>query len=180
MHKALQILYTEHELLVDVLGFIPETDKLISIDRLRYIYTIESMLEFFRIYGDKYHHYKEEQVLFPAMIMKKEVLHNKALKELIDNHDDFRDMLGNVETFLNRSDFVEASRQLHIYSANLISHVFTENREVFQRLSGLLSQEELDNMYLRFIKIDLDLGVEEKLRLEALVSTLMVETNLLS
>lgn len=180
MDKASTILYTEHELIADVLGFVAEADKLIQRDPVRYTHTVEVILEFFRKYADQYHHYKEEQVLFPEMTKKNEVLRNGAIKEMIENHDDFRDMLSNAETFLRRKDFTETSRQLHMYAANMKSHIFTENREVFQLMEKLFSPAELEDMCFRFTAIDKELGQAEKHRLEALMSALIVETSLLS
>ena len=51
---------------------------------------LTDLITFFRNYADKFHHYKEEKLLFPLMCEKNDMLENSIIAEMLDNHQDFR------------------------------------------------------------------------------------------
>lgn len=166
MNKATTLLFSEHEIIVSAISIISETDNYINTDEDRYEEIIKELLYFFRNYADNYHHRKEEQILFPEMVKRNELLGDSAIKEMFDNHEDFRLMLKYIEAFIESGDYNGSSRLLHQYAEYLLNHIAIEDEEVFQMTDTLFSPDELDNLYFRFEDIDNELGKEEKLNME--------------
>lgn len=135
--------------------------------------SIRKLLDFFRNYADKYHHHKEEQILFPEMVKKNEMLEDGAIKEMFENHEDFRSLLNNIEDSVNIFNYNKAHSLLQRYAESLLDHIAVEDDEVFQMMDTLFSPDELDKIYFRFQDIDNELGLEEKHRWENVANTFL-------
>jgi hemerythrin-like domain-containing protein len=115
-------------------------------------------VEFFRNYADGYHHHKEEEILFPEMCRRNELLEGGVIEEMLQNHADFRDMLRNLETAVKNGDRAAARAQLETYGEALLDHIAVEDDEVFQMAASLFSDHEIENIYFRFLDVDRERG----------------------
>jgi hemerythrin-like domain-containing protein len=172
MNKPAQILFAEHEVITNAIAVMNEAENHIHDDSMRYETLMKTMLLFFRNYADKYHHWKEEEVLFPEMIKKNELLEDGAIKEMLENHDDFRIMLRDAEVMLEKKAYDATSKMLHVYAEALLDHIAVENEEIFQMLETLFDESELEKIYFRFEDCDNELGLEDKIRMEELIQKL--------
>jgi len=180
MQSSIKILYDEHELIVSALGFISDAGDLIERNPAAYEKIVRRLLSFFRNYADKYHHHKEEEILFPEMSKKNELLAEGILKEMLDNHEDFRQMLCDIENSIDKREYEIAQRLLNLYKEALLDHIAVENDEVFQVAEGLMEEEELEKIYYRFIDCDRDLGMEYKQSLADSLSNIQKEIFLIN
>jgi hemerythrin-like domain-containing protein len=114
--------------------------------------TVRQLISFFRSYADKYHHYKEEKILFPEMSKRNELLMDGAIKEMLENHEDFREMIRGIEQFLDEKNYSGARQQLEKYTEALLNHIAVENDEVFLMAESIFTEEELKKISHRFIK----------------------------
>lgn len=154
MKNPIQVLLDEHEIIVSATDLAKQADQLIETDPANYETVIRKLISFFRLYADQYHHYKEERILFPEMNKKNELLEDGVIKEMMENHEDFRSMIKGVEFFLDRRDYTKARQQLHIYTEALLDHIAVENDEVFQMAETLMNAAELEKMYFKFEDCD--------------------------
>lgn len=178
VNGAIQILYDEHDHIVSIIDAAKQMSGLIGKDDARYEQSVRRMLDFFRNYADKYHHYKEEVILFPEMCRKNELLETGVILEMLENHSDFREMLRNIETFLDKKEYALANRQLLIYCEALLDHIAVENDEVFQMAESLFSKTELENISFRFSDCDHELGEKKKAEFEQMVKEVLADINL--
>lgn len=162
MSDPIQILYDEHDIIRAMIDVAKETSAYIGKDDARYDAAIRQILDFFRNYADKYHHHKEEEILFPELCKKNELLESGAIQEMLENHAEFREMLANIEHYLNEKNYMRANQQLMIYCEALLDHIAVENDEVFQMADSLFSKGELENIYYRFNDCDAELGEDKK------------------
>ncbi|MBK7382330.1 MAG: hemerythrin domain-containing protein [Flavobacteriales bacterium] len=105
MHNAIRSLYDEHEMIVEATEVAKEAAALIGTDDARYASTVKNLMDFFRTYADGYHHHKEEEVLFPLMLESNEMLGDGVLKEMLENHADFREMLDGIQRIWKRAAY---------------------------------------------------------------------------
>lgn len=126
-------------------------------------------ISFFRKYADEYHHKKEEDILFPEMAKRNVIAGESVIREMFDNHEEFRDMLRAIETHINSGDIDTAYKRFKEYSEALLDHIAVEDDEVFQIAETLFSEDELETIYYRFLDADRELGDEAKKLLEGLV-----------
>lgn len=173
MDSSVKVLYDEHEIIVSAIEFAKKAAASWKSDEEKFEKTLRTLLSFFRNYADKYHHYKEEEVLFPEMSKKNELLDGGLIKEMFDHHEDFREMLRNIDDYLSNKNYEAASRQLQEYCENLLDHIAVENDEVFQVAETLFTADELEKIQCRFADCDRDLGELKKKELENLVSGLV-------
>ena len=162
MNNAIQMLFEEHSVIVTAIDAAENAESLIGINDILYEKTIRELLYFFRKYADNYHHRKEEEILFPEMKKKNELLADGVLKEMFDNHEEFREMLRNIERLLDEKNYMNAQKQLNIYCNSLLDHIHVENEEVFQMSETLFNDDELGKIYFRFEDCDREIGSIEK------------------
>src|ERR1022692_877121 len=105
MNTYLKLLYDEHSIIVNAIDVAKESESLIGKDNILYEKTIRTLIDFFRNFADKYHHNKEEMILFPEMEKKNEMLQDGVIKEMFDNHEEFREMIKDIEQNLGAKNF---------------------------------------------------------------------------
>jgi hemerythrin-like domain-containing protein len=162
MDPTQELLFSEHEIVLSAVTLAEKGEKLLARDEAACENILRRLLTFFRDYADLYHHKKEEEILFPEMNRKNALLEEGAIKEMLENHDDFRDMLKSIERFLDKKDFTRALQQLHIYSEALLDHIAVENDEIFQMITVLFDEKEIKDLYFRFLDLDRELGEDKK------------------
>lgn len=127
---------------------------------------LRALLGFFREYADRFHHQKEEQVLFPEMARRDVQLEGGVLQEMLDQHGEFRVALASIEQDADRGDWAAACERLSRYCDALLDHIAVENDELFSMAEDLFSKEELRTLYFRFVDLDRGLGEDRKAALE--------------
>jgi len=165
MKSPIKVLYDEHEVIISAIEITKDAGKLISQNEIAYEMLIRDLLNFFKLYADQYHHNKEEKILFPEMNKKNELLEDGVIKEMLDNHEDFRSMIADIETLLDKKDYLSTQKKLQIYTEALLDHIAVENDEVFQMAETLFDAAELEKIYFRFDDSDREVGGEKKIEL---------------
>lgn len=175
MNDPIQILFDEHEVIRLVVDAARKSSGYIGKDDSRYEQIVRKLLNFFRNYADRYHHYKEEIILFPEMCKRNELLQNGVIQEMLNNHTEFREMLGSIENFIREKNYMRANQQMEIYCEALLDHISVENDEVFQIAESIFQEQELDSMYFRFADCDKELGEGGKLELAKMANEIHEE-----
>lgn len=172
MNKTVQVLFDEHEIIVNAIDAARQAKILIGKDDIAYESTVRQLIYFFRRYADKYHHFKEEEILFPEMSKRNELMADGIIKEMLENHEDFRESIAGIEKKLEDKKFIQAQQLLERYTEALLDHIAVENDEVFQVAEAIFTDAELDKMYFRFKDIDKELGETVKNDLKEMADSL--------
>ena len=170
MNDSMKILYEEHDIISKAAEKVNSAKNLIGNDDQAYQKIITELISFFRNYADGYHHFKEENILFPEMCKKNELLSDGIIFEMVDNHADFREMLGSAEENLKQKNFSTTHQILEKYIKALLEHIAVENEELFQMTESLFTEDELERIKFRFEDYDHELGINEKVALENVFS----------
>jgi hemerythrin-like domain-containing protein len=92
--KPIAPLMIEHRLIERMVGVMENTVTSMQSGKKVNAAFVDMVLDFFRTYGDKIHHGKEEDILFAALAKKKLLPdHRKILDKLIDDHVQARKMI---------------------------------------------------------------------------------------
>ena len=164
--NPMDILLDEHAIIKKAASLSLRAGSLIGSKPAQYEQVIRLLLFFFREYADKFHHYKEESILFPSINKKNEVVGIILTTEMETHHKEFRDTIQNIETRLNEKKYRLVDEELHAYTSMLLDHIAVEDEEVFPAGSSLLNQEENRSMYYQFCDLDRELGESKKRELE--------------
>ena len=162
MNKTIQMLFDEHAVISNAVDAAKNAKSYLGKNDMGYERTVRDLLTFFKNYGDNFHHQKEEEILFPEMKKKNELLADGILKEMTDNHEEFREKLKNIEKYLDDKNYSSANQELESYCEALLDHIAVENDEVFQIAETILSENELENIFGRFEDCDIVTGILEK------------------
>jgi hemerythrin-like domain-containing protein len=162
MNEYVKILYDEHDIIVQGIEIAKKSKELIDKDSTQFEETVRKLIYFFRNYADKFHHYKEEEILFPAMAQKNEIIGEGIVQEMLDNHEDFRSLIKEIENNLDAKQYINAYKVLSEYTDKLLDHIAAENDELFLMSEQLFDVSELERMKFRFDDCDRDLGIEQK------------------
>jgi hemerythrin-like domain-containing protein len=160
----------EHEIISSAEQSVLLLDRYWEKDEKDFVKYVQTLISFFREYGDKYHHFKEEQVLFPVLENHRDFMMNPLISELNEHHAIFREYSLKIERLLNANQFKKCYTTLCLYMNELLDHIGVEDDELFVMAVSLLTIDELELIYFKFRDIDVELGEDRKVELCNLLS----------
>ncbi len=157
---AMQMLYDEHEVILrasaQLEALLADESHPLSPEELnRYV-------QFFREYGDQFHHHKEEEILFTLLREENEMLGETLVAALTEHHEQFRENLGEAAAAIEQADWVRVRKILREYLSMLRDHISAENDELFVTADAMLSPEQKERLYFSFLDKDRELGETRK------------------
>jgi len=170
-HNPLTVMYDEHDVIVKAEKVIENLANTWENNPEEYADKVKKLVEFFREYADGYHHRKEEEVLFPAIKDHPDFVLQDILDEFETHHEDFREYAAEIIESVNDEDFATSYKVLKQYINDLRDHIAAENDELFVLAENLMDENQLKNIYFKFMDIDMELGEERKKEFEKLISS---------
>lgn len=182
MATATQTLRNEHEAILKMLVATEEVAQRLRRDEKVRPGVLADLLEFFRLFADKCHHGKEEELLFPLLekkglpraggpigVMLIEHQHGRALiKEMAEAGEDYQSGREG-----SGARWAEAARQ---YTGLLRGHIDKENNVLFRMAEQLLSPDEQTHLAEDFERLEIDrMGTGTHERLHAMMDKLLAE-----
>jgi hemerythrin-like domain-containing protein len=177
MNNPIQVILDEHEIISGAEKTVQLLDHYWEKSEEEFIKQVHSLIIFFREYSDKYHHFKEEQILFPELENLGDFAVNALVSELKEHHEIFREYTLSIERFLGERQFEKAYAILCTYMNELLDHIAAENDELFVMAESLLSEADQETMYFKFMDLDIDLGEDRKVQLCNLLKDIEEEIN---
>jgi len=147
---AMTILVAEHSWIKKWLAFIPEVITYITLNPQEKRDLILAGVDFIRNYADKFHHAKEEEILFKYFSPDWEVL--KVMKE---DHTTARKLRQAILVSLDQDDEHGLSTNLQAYQQLLSQHIKKEDDVLFPWLEKQLSPGQLSDLFSKFQDVEL-------------------------
>jgi len=183
MPSATLVLRKEHDAILKMLGATEEAARGIESGKPVAPETLEGLLEFFRLFADRCHHGKEEDLLFPLLESRGLPRHGGPTGVLLREHDQGRALIKQM------ADAVEAAKggesaaptrwaeAARAYAELLRAHIDKENSVLFVMAENMLSPEEQSNLAAEFEKLEVEkmgAGTHERLhaKMEELIAAL--------
>jgi hemerythrin-like domain-containing protein len=167
-----QLLIAEHDVILEAGNLISLNGNLWKSKPSEYERTVRQLLDFFSAYADKYHHHKEEEILFPAISKKSEIASAGIVTELTEHHEEFRLLMQQIHKALDRNDFAATQIFFESYISKLKDHIAAENDELFPMAENIFSPDELEKLFYKCIDKDGELGTIRKEELVNLIKKL--------
>ena len=182
MQTATGILRKEHDAILKMLDVADETAALLDRGASVSPAVLSNLLEFFRLFADKCHHGKEEDLLFPALERKGMPRHGGPIGVMLIEHDlgrgFVRQMVEAAEAF-SKGDaaagkrWADAARQ---YTSLLREHIMKENNILFVMAERLLTDAEQQALAIEFDRVETEkMGIGTHERLHAMMDKLVAE-----
>ncbi len=160
MPTATLILRKEHDAILKMLDATEEAARRIESGQTVAPETLEGLLEFFRLFADRCHHGKEEDLLFPLLESRGLPRHGGPTGVMLREHDQGRALIRQMAEAVEASKsgdraaparWAEAARD---YAELLRAHIAKENDILFVMAENMLSPEEQSNLAAEFEKLE--------------------------
>jgi hemerythrin-like domain-containing protein len=120
----------------------------------------EKVIDFIRNYADKFHHAKEEDILFIEFNKlaeeNPESLHCNPTSQMLVDHDQGREFVKGMETRLTENDNIRVIRNARAYADLLREHISKEDDILYPMTDEALSANTKKEMLKKFNKIDIE------------------------
>jgi hemerythrin-like domain-containing protein len=179
---ATDILRKEHDVILKMLDATDAVGrKLILGDKVS-SETLNGLLEFFRLFADRCHHGKEEDLLFPLLEKKGIPRDGGPIGVMLSEHGRGRELVHEMElasSQLQDSPGVSGRRwaQAAVEYTNLLrEHIAKENDVLFQMAESLLTNEEQEQLAQEFERTEIQkMGAGTHERLHSRMNQLLRE-----
>ncbi len=151
--KPVAPLMIEHRLIERMVGVMEDAVDSIQKGKKVNPAFVDMVLDFFRTYGDRTHHGKEEDILFAALAKKKlSPDHRKLLDKLIDDHVQARKMIAKLAEAKEKyvKGDADAGNDILTYLKNLTilyrKHIELEDKHFFIPTLDYFTRDEMNAM----------------------------------
>jgi hemerythrin-like domain-containing protein len=159
--KAIDDLLAEHDAVRLTLKILSKaTQGIDAADAVPNADHLEQLFDFFRVFVDRCHHGKEEELLFPALEQAGISREGGPVGVMLKEHQEGRDLVAGMASALSRHRGGDptAARKLKelaaAYVALLDRHIEKENTVLFPMASDLLSDSRLEELKKGFDRIE--------------------------
>ena len=169
-------LVNEHALIKRLLAMIPEFIDNLDVASEQGRQLIVDGIDFIRSYADKYHHAKEEEILFKYFDENLDII-----KAMYEDHEKARARVRAMLKALAKKDKEAISKQLSAYQELLTEHIKKEDEILYPWMDRNLSITQIGELFSKFNEKDKEFGdapkrcgefinnLEEKLKLTEVI-----------
>ncbi|MGA2263221.1 MAG: hemerythrin domain-containing protein [Acidobacteriota bacterium] len=182
MRTATSTLRTEHEAILSMLDATAETARRVNRDEPVHLEILEGLLEFFKVFADRCHHGKEEELLFPALERKGMPQTGGPIGVMLFEHEQGRALIRRMSQAAaeiaggNPAAAKSWAAAAHEYTALLRAHIDKENNILFVMAERILSDDEQTGLAEAFEKLEVEkMGEGTHERLHGLMNKLRAE-----
>jgi hemerythrin-like domain-containing protein len=180
MASATSILRHEHDAILRMLDVADEVSRRVERGIEVSPDVFAGLVEFFRLFADKCHHGKEEDLLFPLMEKKGIPRHGGPVGVMLIEHDQGRAYVKEMAAAseeIAKGNTGAATRWVppaRMYSELLRAHIQKENNVLFVMAERVLSEDEQEELAREFDKVEADkMGAGTHERLHAVMDGLV-------
>ncbi len=147
-------LVDEHVLIKKWLGLIPEILPALNLENEEDRQLIRDGVDFIRSYADKFHHAKEEDILFKYFDENLDMV-----KVIQEDHRTGRNHVKAILEALERKDPETLSRHLNAYRGLLSEHIKKEDEIMFPWMDKQLSTTQIGELFSKFNRAEEQIGL---------------------
>jgi len=158
MKNITQILSDEHQNILRVISAALSECTEIENGKELNIEFFEKTIDFIKNYADKFHHAKEEDILFKAMLENVESLHCNPIPVMLHEHDEGRNYVKGMEHGIaenNTNMIIESTRG---YCFLLQEHIYKEDNILYPMAEQALTDEQKDSINQKYQEVETQLN----------------------
>ena len=149
----IQRMVVEHTFILRVIALLPSLVAALRHDFEAARPTADQALDFIRTYADRYHHAKEEDILFRFFEQGSDIL-----QVMLQDHQDGRAHVRGTAEALESRNLHEAERHLLAYGELLKSHIQREDTILYPWMDRSLSDRQVGQLYSQCQEVDRGFG----------------------
>ena len=142
-------LVDEHGLIKRWIALVPRVLEHLNVESPADLQVIERGIDFIRSYADKFHHAKEEEILFKYFDGNLDIL-----KSMLEDHTKARGHVKAIVEALGRKDRQGIVEHLSAYRDLLTEHIKKEDEILYPWMDRGLTMKQVGELYSRFNEVD--------------------------
>ncbi|SMO77230.1 Hemerythrin-like domain-containing protein [Saccharicrinis carchari] len=154
MNNITQILSDEHQYILKVISAALNECELIENGKEVDTVFFEKTIDFIKNYADKFHHAKEEDILFKAMLENVDGLHCNPIPVMLHEHQEGREYLQGMEAGLANKNNTSLIENTRAYGYLLQQHIYKEDNVLYPMAEQALSEEQKEQVNRLYEKAD--------------------------
>lgn len=168
MSNITQILSVEHQNILRVLDAVLAKCDQIEKGETPNLAYFQKLISFIKNYADKFHHAKEEDILFTAMLENMENLHCNPIPVMLHEHDEGRNYVKGMEEGMQENNTEKIISYTCKYCVLMQQHIHKEDNILYPMAENALTsgQKELVNKKYR----EAEAKIKDEVNIDALLS----------
>ncbi|MFV0592056.1 MAG: hemerythrin domain-containing protein [Draconibacterium sp.] len=151
------VLSQEHQNILKVIDLVLEECTGLQNDRPVNPAFFQEVIHFIKNYADGYHHKKEEDILFKAMVSEADNLHCNPIPVMLYEHDEGRNYVKGMENALAEANVQKLIQYAQSYCYLLQEHIYKEDNVLYPMAEDALNKiqkEQINRHYSAVNKAD--------------------------
>ena len=162
METALKILSDEHQNILKVIDtLLKECDFIQSGNKIDKDF-FKKIIDFVKGYADKFHHAKEEDILFVELCKDETQMHCNPTPQMLHEHDLGREFIKELEKGIEENNQDTIIRNARLYAQLLQEHIYKEDNILYPMADEALSPNIKNNILDRFKQVEQKLFEEKE------------------
>ena len=162
METALKILSDQHQNILKVItALLKECDSIESGNKINKNF-FEKIIIFVKDYADKFHHAKEEDILFIELCKDEVQMHCNPTQQMLHEHDLGRDFIKELEKGIKENDKDKIIENARGYARLLQEHIFKEDNVLYPMADEFLNEDIKNKMLEKFKQVEKSLSKEKE------------------
>lgn len=154
MDKPTKVLNDEHQNILKVITAMEnECNELEKGKELNKDFFLKSA-DFIRNYADKFHHAKEEEILFVELCKDTVEMHCNPIEQMLHEHEEGRNFVKGMVAALESDDKEQIIKNARGYTYLLQDHIYKEDSILYPMADESLSSEVQDLIKQKFIEAE--------------------------
>ncbi len=167
--EPIQKLVDEHKLIKKFLALVPDLCETIQKDLQGSREIILQSVDFIRQFADKYHHAKEEDILFTYVKDNRDIVN-----VMLEDHKKGRYYVKSILLGLETEDASYITYSLKHYRELLTEHIKKEDEILYPWIERSASASDIENLGAEFDKVDSGFGEDFTRKWQAFVNGIIV------
>lgn len=142
-------LVEEHTLIKKIVGLIPKIIETLDLDSEEGRNRVQGTVDFIRFFADKYHHSKEEDILFKYFDENLDII-----QTMHKDHEKARSHVRAISEGLKERNKQKVAEHLNAYKELLSEHIEKENEILYVWMDRNLSTHQVGRLFLSFSEAD--------------------------
>ena len=166
-------LVEEHTMIKKIVGLIPKIIETLDLDSEEGRNRVQGTVDFIRFFADKYHHAKEEDILFKYFDENLDIIHT-----MYKDHEKARSHVRAISEGLKERNKQKVAEHLSAYKELLSEHIEKENEILYVWMDRNLSTHQVGKLFLSFSEADSNCDADVIKKCRNFVNTLEEEFQL--
>lgn len=169
MKNVTQLLSDEHQNILKVIDALLNECNDLEKGKALNIAFFEKAIDFIKNYADKFHHAKEEDILFKAMLEELENLHCNPIPVMLHEHETGRGFVKGMEEGLKENNIKQVIENASGYCYLLQEHIYKEDNILYPMAEQALDDKQKDTINKKYN--DIEKKLKKTLDIDSIISS---------